>query len=157
MARRHGSVHIGEEVTTYSTLDPSLYTPTKTKPWRGIWVGDYSGHGCEFLLLNQPDDPPATDEELDLVREPSESNEEWEQRRLNARVYRGRLEAIKLTGDPNVPRGEYTFVADDLGPDGFVCVSSDPPFTGSRVVRSKGHIAETGFVTGEIPHQFMIL
>jgi len=43
-------VHIGEEIITYSTLDPVLYTPTPTKPWRGIWVGDYSGHGCEFLV-----------------------------------------------------------------------------------------------------------
>lgn len=142
--------HIGEEVMTYSTLDPALYTPTPTKPWRGIWVGDYSGHGCEFLLINQPDDPPATDAELDLVRRPAETDGEWENRRLEARIYRGRLEAIKLTGDPNVPRGEYTFVADDLGPDSFVGLASEPPFVGARVVKSKGHVAGTGFVQGEM-------
>jgi hypothetical protein len=141
-------LHIGEEVMTYSTLDPMLYTPTPTKPWRGIWVGDYSGHGCEFLLINQPDDPWATDGELDLVRRDSETDEEWETRRREARIYRGRLEAIKLTGDPNVPRGEYTFVADDLGPDGFIGLASEPPFCGARVVRSKGHVAGTGFVQG---------
>lgn len=141
-------IHIGEEIMTYSTLDPELYTPTATKPWRGIWVGDYSGHGCEFLLINQPDDPPTTDEELGLVRLSSETDEQWEKRRLDARVYRGRLEAIKLTGDPNVPRGEYTFVADDLGPDGFVGHAAEEPFTGARVVRSKGHVAATGFVGG---------
>ncbi|KEY65679.1 hypothetical protein S7711_07512 [Stachybotrys chartarum IBT 7711] len=139
------SIHIGEEVMTYSTLDPSLYTPTPTKPWRGIWVGDYSGHGCEFLLLHQPDDEPATDEQLGLIRSASESKAEWERRRMEARIYRGRLEAIKLTGDPNIPRGEYTFVVDDLGPNGYVGISSDSPFTGSRIVRSKGHIAMTGF------------
>lgn len=141
-------IHIGETVTTYSTLDPALYTPTPTKPWRGIWVGDYSGHGCEFLLINQPDDPPATDEELGLVRGDIENDEMWEKRRLEARIYRGRLEAIKLTGDPNVPRGEYTFLADDLGEAGFVGLATEEPFTGARVVRSKGHVAGTGFVQG---------
>ncbi|KHN95478.1 F-box domain-containing protein [Metarhizium album ARSEF 1941] len=139
-------VHIGEEVTTYSTLDPVLYTPTATKPWRGIWVGDYSGHGCEFLLINQPDDPDVTDAELGLVRDADETEEAWEKRKGEAHMYRGRLEAIKLTGDPNVPRGEYTFVADDLGPGGFVGVATDPPFEGTRVVKSKGHVAATGFV-----------
>ncbi|KAH7324365.1 hypothetical protein B0I35DRAFT_160509 [Stachybotrys elegans] len=146
----HGalSIHIGEELITYSTLDPSLYTPTPTKPWRGIWVGDYSGHGCEFLLLHQPDDEPATDSDLGLVREEGESDGSWEQRRLEARIYRGRLEAIKLTGDPNIPRGEYTFVADDLGPEGFVKFETAAPFEGVRVVKSKGHVARTGFEEG---------
>ncbi|KAG5951626.1 hypothetical protein E4U53_002660 [Claviceps sorghi] len=142
-----GGVHIGEEVITYSTLDPVLYTPTESKPWRGIWVGDYSTHGCEFLLINQPDDAAAvTDAELGLARGPDESDEDWKRRQGEARMYRGRLEAIKLTGDPNVPRGEYTFVADDLGPEGFVGTASEPPFAGARVVKSKGHIAGTGFV-----------
>ncbi|KAG5985461.1 hypothetical protein E4U55_000023 [Claviceps digitariae] len=141
-----GGIHIGEEVITYSTLDPSLYTPTESKPWRGIWVGDYSGHGCEFLLIHQPDDPVVTDSELGLTRWADETNEAWTKRRREAYMYRGGLEAIKLTGDPNVPRGEYTFVADDLGPAGLIGISSDPPFAGTRVVKSKGHIAATGFV-----------
>ncbi|KAF6830954.1 F-box domain-containing protein [Colletotrichum plurivorum] len=139
-------VHIGEEVVTYSTLDPVVYTPTPLKPWRGIWVGDYSGHGCEFLLINQPDDEEVSDEELGLVRGANESDEEWQQRRTEGRVHRGRLEAIKLTGDPNVPRGEYTFVADDLGEAGFVGVAQEPPFRGTRVVKSKGHVAGVGFL-----------
>lgn len=139
----------GEEITTYSTLDPLLYTPTPTKPWRGIWIGDYSGHGCEFLLMNQPDDAPATDVDLGIERLAYETDEQWEKRRLDARVYRGRLEAIKLTGDPNVPRGEYTFIADDLGSDGYIGVSTESPFTGVRVVKSKGHVAATGFERGK--------
>ena len=141
--------HMGEEIMTYSTLDPALYSPTPTKPWRGIWVGDYSGHGCEFLLINQPDDPPATDAELNLMQLAGETEQNWEKRKLDARMYRGRLEAIKLTGDPNVPRGEYTFVADDLGPGGFVGVATEPPFAGARIVKSKGHVAATGFVQGQ--------
>lgn len=149
-------MHMGEEIMTFATLDPALYTPTPTRPWRGIWVGDYSAHGCEFLLIHQPDEPEATDAELGLSREEWECDEAWEKRRLDARINRGRLEAIKLTGDPNVPRGEHTFIADDIGPDGFVGVASEPPFKGARMVRSRGHIAHTGFVEGEsrVPVQF---
>ncbi|KAH7140102.1 hypothetical protein B0J13DRAFT_61313 [Dactylonectria estremocensis] len=139
-------IHLGEEVISYSTVNPALYTPTALKPWRGIWVGDYSGHGCEFLLIHQPDDPPATDDELGLERTNSETDQEWEARRTDARIYRGRLEAIKLTGDPNVPRGEHTFIVDDLGPGGHVGDATDPPFAGVRMVRSQGHVAETDFI-----------
>ncbi|KAG5929779.1 hypothetical protein E4U42_004592 [Claviceps africana] len=152
-----GGIHIGEEVITYSTLDPVLYTPTESKPWRGIWVGDYSTHGCEFLLINQPDDAATTDAELGLARGPDESEEAWERRRREARMYRGRLEAIKLTGDPNVPRGEYSFVADDLGPGGFVATASEPPFAGARVVKSKGHMAGTGFVRDKYVESQLVL
>lgn len=149
--------HIGEEITTYATLDPRLYTPTADKPWRGIWVGDYSGHGCEFLLINQPDNEggaaaaaaDADAAEAAVTRIPGETDAEFARRRRDARVHRGRLEAIKLTGDPNVPRGEYTFVADDLGEKGFVDDLTEGPFAGTRVVRSKGHVAVTGFVNGE--------
>lgn len=126
-------------------------TPTPERPWRGIWVGDYSVHGCEFLLINQPD----VDEEgykEPLVRLDSESDEEFEARFRTEKVYRGRLEAIKLTGDPNVPRGEYTFLAADLGVDGFVGIAQGPPFQGARVVKSQGHVAGVGFMGGEIIH-----
>ncbi|KAK2056523.1 F-box domain-containing protein [Colletotrichum caudatum] len=151
-------VHIGEEVVTYSTLDPVVYTPTPLKPWRGIWVGDYSGHGCEFLLINQPDEEDVSDEELGLVRGVDEPEDEWARRRTDARVHRGRLEAIKLTGDPNVPRGEYTFVADDLGEAGFVGLAQEPPFQGTRVVKSKGHVAGTGFLDDKyIESQLMLI
>ncbi|KAG6023512.1 hypothetical protein E4U19_004328 [Claviceps sp. Clav32 group G5] len=152
-----GGVHIGEEVITYSTLDTVLYTPTESKPWRGIWVGDYSGHGCEFLLIHQPDDPAVTDAELGLVRRVDETDEAWEKRRRETHIYRGRLEAIKLTGDPNVPRGEYTFVADDLGPEGFVGIASDPPFVGTRIVKSRGHVAGTGFVNDRYTESQLLL
>ncbi|KXJ86892.1 hypothetical protein Micbo1qcDRAFT_139744 [Microdochium bolleyi] len=135
---------VGEEFSTYSTLDPSLYTPTAEKPWRGIWVGDYSGHGCEFLLINQPEVDGESDEEP-LERHRDESEEDFEERFQRERVHRGRLEAIKLTGDPNVPRGEYTFVADDIGPRGLVGVAQEAPFQGARIVKSRGHIAAEGF------------
>lgn len=144
-------LNIGEAISTYSTLDPALYTPTEEKPYRGIWVGDYSGHGCEFLLINQPDDPPENrfDPESIQQRE-GESDEGFAKRKHDETVFRGRLEAIKLTGDPNVPRGEYTFVADDIGEGGFVAVVQHEPFTGTRVVKSKGHIAHTGFIDGRL-------
>ena len=144
------------DTATYATLDPELYTPTPNKPYRGIWVGDYSAHGCEFLLITQPDDD---DESVSLVdTEGAESvHEEQEQQREEEkkeeeprpgaprRGEKGRLAAIKLTGDANVPRGEYSFLVDDLGESGFVEVAKDPPFEGVRVVKSRGHVASAGF------------
>ncbi|TVY37485.1 hypothetical protein LOCC1_G006195 [Lachnellula occidentalis] len=136
-------VHLGEEVYTYATLDPKVYTPTEEKPYRGIWVGDFSGHGCEFLLINQPDDEPF--DETSVVQEEYETVEEWEARKIEERIYRGSLEAIKLTGDPNVPRGEYTFISDDIGKDGFIRTATEAKFNGARIVKSRGHVAARMF------------
>jgi hypothetical protein len=144
----HGTgTHLGEEIWTFSTLDPHLYTPTANKPYRGIWVGDYSGHGCEFLLLHQPDDPePSYTPEITKLDD--ESEHDFERRKWDLKVHRGRLEAIKLTGDPNIPRGEYTFIADDLGKGGFVRRATEERFKGARIVRSRGHIAARMFRGG---------
>lgn len=62
-----------------------------------------------------------------------------------------RLEAIKLTGDPNVPRGQYTWIAEDIGPDGLIRVADEDPFRGARVVKSFGHTAARGFRNGMPP------
>lgn len=142
-------LHVGGQLATYATLDPHIYTPTPEKPYRGIWVGDYSIHGCEYVFIHQPDDAPGDGFDPEsLVQEEGESAEAFAKRKKDATVYRGRLEAIKLTGDPHVPRGELTFSADDLGEGGFLGVLEDPPFTGTRVVRSKGHVAGQGFIQG---------
>ncbi|CZS97600.1 uncharacterized protein RAG0_06592 [Rhynchosporium agropyri] len=136
--------HLGEELHTYATLDPKLYTPTEEKPYRGIWVGDYSGHGCEFLLMHQPDNEEPFDEATVVQRE-DETPEEWECRKKAARINRGSLEAIKLTGDPNIPRGEDTFIADDISDTNCVRISTEDKFKGARIVNSRGHIAARGF------------
>jgi hypothetical protein len=141
-------LHLGEEVYTYATLDPKLYTPTEEKPFRGIWVGDYSGHGCEFLLMNQPDNEEPFDE-ASVVQADDETLEEWEVRKREERIYRGSIEAIKLTGDPNVPRGEYTFIADDISKTGFVRTATEKQFHGARIVKSRGHVAARMFQDGE--------
>jgi hypothetical protein len=142
-------LHIGEETTTYATIDPVWYTPTPDKPFRGIWVGDYNGHGCEFLLINQPEDEDDTLERHSTARQEHETEADFEARKRVERAYRGRLEAIKLTGDPNVPRGEYTFIADDIGEKGSVTTAQDSPFNGAKIVKSRGHIAGAGFVNGK--------
>lgn len=202
------SMRIGEDITTFSTLPEECYTPTPQKPWQGIWVGDYAGHGCEFLLVTQPDNPRVLPERAEWAmrareREgsvssagswstaptdadtPSSSSSENEDEddgwvetaddledsvatlqgadiradydMVDAEeaetededsVYRGRLEAIKLTGDPNIPRGEYTFIAPDIGPGGLIRVATEDMFKGARIVKSVGHIAARGFREG---------
>lgn len=148
-AQPSSSPHIWDSVSTYSTLDPEAYTPTADQPWKGIWVGDYSGHGCEFLLVKQHHTTPFDTEAFNATRTPEETDDDFMRRKANARRYRGSLEAVKLTGDPNVPRGECTFVAPDLGDDGFVTTIEEEEFAGTRVVWSKGHVAMTGFTNGK--------
>lgn len=205
------AVRMGEEVMTFSTLLEKSYMPTREKPWQGIWVGDYSGHGCEFLLVLQRDvsspmalsRTPSTGSlprgmviataDVDMGLQDSDrfqySVESLESQRVvpldhaaetagpsrwqpedvfgnkydkevnghkNARdgdpaardseasfieAPSGRLEAIKLTGDINVPRGEYTWIAEDIGPDGLIRVANEQMFAGARTVKSWGHIA----------------
>lgn len=145
MTGPHGHrAHLGEEVYTYATLDPRLYTPTEEKPYRGIWVGDFSGHGCEFLLLHQPDNDEPFDE-ASVVQKEDETFEEWEARKKEERIYRGSIEGIKLTGDPNIPRGEYTFITDDIGKNGYVRTETEARFKGARIVKSRGQIAQSLF------------
>jgi hypothetical protein len=148
--------HMGEEVSTYATLDPKLYTPTEEKPFRGIWVGDYSGHGCEFLLMNQPDNEEPFDERS-VIQADDETVEEWEVRKKEERIYRGSIEAIKLTGDPNIPRGEYTFIADDISETGFVRKATEKTFRGARIVKSRGHVAARMFRDGESSFNCLLL
>jgi hypothetical protein len=157
-----------ENIFTFSTLDPGLYTPTKEKPYQGIWVGDYSAHGCEFLLVVQrevvppsPENDKNEDDWLDEYYWEDSDEEEVEVMETHDDskpdspeeiVQQGRLEAIKLTGDPNVPRGQFSFVARDIGPNGLLRVSTDEPFVGARIVRSRGHVAGLGFYDRKLPH-----
>lgn len=200
------SVRMGEDVATYGTLPEWCYTPTAEKPWRGIWCGDYSGHGCEFLLLLQPDEreekplpegmgwmqewlttgkrrresgsswssyasaqdhmQPTSDDDDEGFRDadmgtavasptadeqgnPFDVVEQGPSSAEPAFEVSGRIEAVKLTGDPNIPRGEYTFIAPDISDSGLVRIADEDIFKGARVVRSAGHIAGRGFVDGE--------
>lgn len=145
-------VPVGEEIATYATIGPEVYTPTPSKPFRGIWVGDYGAHGCEFLLLTQPDDddfvPPLDPDSISRLD--GETDAQYAKRQRDAVMYRGRLEAVKLTGDANVPRGEVTFVVDELGNGGTEIHVEHPNMTFSaRAIESRGHIARTGFANGE--------
>jgi len=172
---QHMGVRMGEEVCTWSTIDPALYTPTKEKPYQGIYAGDYAGHGVEFLLIMQTDKappPPRRQEPSSYFRSmltalgdddaDEDMLEEWLTGQPSAAhgrhvspppdpegIYQGAMEAVKLTGDPHIPRGEHTFIADDLGPGGFIRVADEHPFKGARVVRSRGHVAARGFQNGE--------
>ena len=211
-----GSVRMGEDVVTYSTLLSESYAATKERPWQGIWVGDYSGHGCEFLLVMQREVvlnttmsrqsstgslPPgmsieeieaeaeddresgfnqvsalqsyydAAGVDMDSLTEMSSetveesavdlkapdaggssskatqttSNEKSAQSTSTDNWQYGRLEAVKLTGDINVPRGQYTWIAEDIGPKGLIRIGNEQMFAGARMVKSWGRIAGRGF------------
>lgn len=222
------AVRMGEEVMTFSTLLEESYVPTRQKPWQGIWVGDYAGHGCEFLLVLQrdvtspmalsrtsstgslpqgmamaiPDDDTGL-RDSDRVRQIAEATERqsavlldhveetagpstWQPKEDLANRYdkeaqgakstghdnpaapdaqasytqapSGRLEAIKLTGDVNVPRGEYTWIAEDIGPKGLIRVANEQMFVGARTVKSWGHIAGRGYRHDRyIPSQLIMI
>lgn len=51
--RGSGSARMEEDVMTFSTILEESYTLTKRKAWQGIWVGNFAGHGCEFLAIIQ--------------------------------------------------------------------------------------------------------
>jgi hypothetical protein len=198
------TMRMGEDVSTFATLPPDTYTPTQAKPWRGIWCGDYSGHGCEFLIILQPDEDIELPEganracnrrrhsSLDSIEQVAQADFDYEHlfedtTELNLlgdmplsvgdaefvpssetetetereddfvmaegsgeEVHEGQLLAVKLTGDPNIPRGEYTFVAPDISDLGLLRVANEELFKGARVVRSAGHIAARDFRDGEL-------
>ena len=188
------AVRMGEEVMTFSTLLEESYMPTKDKPWQGIWVGDYSGHGCEFLLVLQREATspmalsrtPSTGslpsgmaiaslaadlglQDSDFANHFETGAKEVDNSRDDVSVSRdaqasrmetpsGRLEAIKLTGDVNVPRGEYTWIAEDIGPNGLIRVANEQMFLGARTVKSWGHIAGRGYRHDRfIPSQLIMI
>lgn len=176
--RRPGNPRSGEDVMTFSTILEESYTPTKQKPWQGIWVGDYSGHGCEFLVILQKDvviasrwssqpslttlasaesvsgisdvtasEVPTATMENTVNDENAALGEELSEPPDDGSCW-GRLEAIKLTGDPNVPNGQYTWIAEDIGPKGLLRIANEQMFKGARVVRSLGHSAAREFRNG---------
>lgn len=140
-------------ISTYSTLRTDLYTPTPEKPYQGIWVGDYSGHGSEFLLVMQKEGPRQQpgEGEQSSDQEPNSSTNGGSDGSTTQGSAEGNppygmtLEAVKLTGDPNVPRGEISFMADDIGPRGLIRVADEELFKGARVVRSRGQVAAANF------------
>ena len=169
------SVRMGEDVTTWSTLLESSYTPTKRKPWQGIWVGDYSAHGCEFLLVlhkgandrqrgrltrrsstasGLPSGIAFVDPDIAegdgmgnsaLAEDDAEMETDMDSSGDPNDRPSGRIEAIKLTGDINVPRGQCTWFADEIGDEGLVRIAHEELFQGARIVRSMGHVADRGF------------
>ena len=222
------SIRMGEEVMTFSTLPDELYSPTKQKPYQGLWVGDYSGHGCEFLLVLQRevstnttmsrqssngslpegvsiaqveaetaeerdagirlifedeglhiDDAPLSVEAGPSTGDPERMEEpessyagiqsttkpasdaaasDDDQAPAIEEGFSGRLEAIKLTGDINVPRGQYTWIAEDIGPEGLIRVGKEQIFAGARIVKSWGRIAGRGFRHDRfIPSQLILI
>ncbi|KAK9450146.1 uncharacterized protein V1518DRAFT_413101 [Limtongia smithiae] len=65
------------------------------------------------------------------------------------------LHAVKLTGDPNVPRGEYTFLVDDLSHTERIATEEEWP--GARVVAARGQTAAFNFTNPTLSPTQLIL
>lgn len=125
------------QFVVYGAVPSGLLRPTVEAPWNGLWVGDYLGHGAEFILIYQE---RALSGAIHGGNDATQPN----------RSYRTALRAVKLTGDRNVPRGKVTFTADDIGDRGLLRIATERPFEGARVVRSRGHVASNGFREGTL-------
>ncbi|KAG9785671.1 hypothetical protein KCU88_g2398, partial [Aureobasidium melanogenum] len=100
----------------------------------------------------------SSDEEREPPPPPARPNNSPSAAQDDDGVHRGAIEAVKLTGDPNIPRGEHTFIADDIGPNGLIRIAQEHPFKGARVVRSRGHVAARGFQDDKfIPSQLIMI
>ncbi|KAG8533191.1 uncharacterized protein KY384_001974 [Bacidia gigantensis] len=103
--------------------------------------------GVVFLPTSSNDQTRQNDFHVDqagIIVEPGTDVGETAEDEAAARPS-GRLEAIKLTGDTNVPRGELSWFADDIGDSGLIGIADDETFEGARIVKSMGHIADRGF------------
>lgn len=177
------NIHIGrmgEDVSTFSAIPTEWLYPTAEKPYQGLWVGDYSSHGSEFLLVMQSD----SEGDRNLSRCSSTESLPQGTTIRNTRGYTtstpgdgptesttatagpsssqeyiplGRIEAIKLTGDFNVPRGECSWFADDISDNGLVRVATEELFKGARIVKSMGHIASQGYRDDRYIHSQLIM
>uniref|UniRef100_A0A060T352 ARAD1C34650p n=1 Tax=Blastobotrys adeninivorans TaxID=409370 RepID=A0A060T352_BLAAD len=65
-----------------------------------------------------------------------------------------RLEAIKLTGDVHVPRGEYTFIVEDIK---HKVPISYPEWPGAPVVQAHYQVAETNYINPRYLESQLIL
>ena len=157
---RESQTHVQphQSTATFSALFRETYMPSKQKPWQGIWIGDYYSHGFEFLVVMQKRVSPNSERtELPetarglpagyhLVQsEVSNAQEGAEEAGSEDKGPFNRLEAIKLTGDPNVIRGQCTWLVEDLDKDLIRVAGGQEQFAGSRIYRSHMHIAEAGF------------
>jgi hypothetical protein len=146
-SRRH------DLMETWGTISREAYTPTKQKPFRGIWVGDYNGHGAEFVAFLQPGPEdyvkvPAHAievinrlDDLDSRQFSEEDLSGLIEERFEGAQISGPLMGVKITGDVNVPRGQYSFIVSDIGPKGTLKITGEHSFTGVRVVRGVAHVA----------------
>jgi len=137
----------------FAAIAPEAYIATESKPWQGIYSGDYGAHNSEFILVTQLDTERII-ESLDLKPRQIDGVREWlrvdsvdpqqdsplKGNHDDGQTNRGSIVAVKLTGDPNIPRGQYTFIAPDISDNGTLRIAEEEEFTGARVVRAVGHV-----------------
>jgi hypothetical protein len=134
-----------------AAIHESVLYPTAEKPFQGIWIGDYNGHGNEFVLFQQPGGNDSTyfempeharsvlskiEEEFPVIEQPEQMDS----------PYKGPLIGVKLTGDRNVPRSEYTVIVPNLAK--VLRVANERSFKDALVVRALAHLAGDMFTNG---------
>lgn len=103
---------------SYARLPDHVLRPSRGfRELDGLWMGNYNSHGIEFLIL-----------------------------RTVATITSSRtVVALKLTGDPNVPRSEISWAA-YMDESAATHTCSEPEFAGKMAYRGWGQVAGYGFV-----------
>ncbi|KAK2878183.1 hypothetical protein FQN49_001064 [Arthroderma sp. PD_2] len=100
-------------VTTFASFNREVYTPTPDFPYRGLWVGNFSEIGPEFILFTQFH-APYMDGEIERVA--------------------SSLFGIKLTREHGMSGSEVAFATHDTSSHGELRIAHENEISGTRVV-----------------------
>jgi len=124
----------------FAAIDPMLHTPDARHPYKGVWIRTElpslsypSSHGLLTTPISTIGLFPGHGYEFLLFHQPSDT----------------RLEAIKLTGDRDIPRGAHSFIVEDLKDVKRTCM--EEKWLDSPVVAAKVQMAGDGFVNRMFP------
>lgn len=116
-----GMAPLRGELETFSAIPEAWYTPTASRPYRGIFVGEVVNCGYQTVMFLQP-----TDTRIEAVKLTGGPN---------------------ATGGPDIPRGEFLFVVGDLRDT--VRIADEAEWPGAHVIRAAARVTERSMKTVE--------